>query len=557
MSPHPSHASNRPAHRLGRRDLLRRVFVGAPAIAGLLAACSAPAPSSAPPAPAAAAPPAAASGSQATAAPAAAASAPKRGGTLTIAVSEEWRVLDPPTYANIGDRQVYYSIFNTLVAADEQSNIVPELAKSWQVSPDALTWTFNLVSGVKFHDGTDFNAQAVKFNLDRVLDAATASRFRSELADIQEIQAPNEATVKIVLKQPFTPLLAWLTDAPGMISSPTAIQKWGKDYASHPVGTGPFAFVEQVKGDHVTLKRNDSYWQPGLPYLDQVIFKPIPDATVRAAALRTKSVDIADLIATSDLAALKASSDVKLRTIPGARWQVCHLNEQTPPLDKKEVRQALAYAIDKDSLVRAAYQGNATPMYGPMSPVYKNVFDPAVEQYGFRFDLAKAKQKMSEAGVSGFKMPLDISVAPETSRMAEQIKAMLAQIDVDVEINGRDGNGAFDLLGKKQFTATQISWTPRPDLDGNLRRHFYSSSPLNYQSYANPKVDELLDLTRRLPNGDQRIQAFRDMQKILVDDVPWLYLVFENQTAGMLSRVQDLPPITDTLMRTKSVWLSS
>jgi peptide/nickel transport system substrate-binding protein len=134
---------------------------------------------------------------------------------------------------------------------------------------------------------------------------------------------------------------------------------------------------------------------------------------------------------------------------------------------------------------------------------------------------------------------------------------MLAEINIDVEINNTDGNTATDRLGKKQFTATQLSWAPRPDPDGNLRRHFYSSSPLNYQSYNNPKVDELLDLTRKLPNGDQRVQAFRDMQKLIVDDEPWLFVVFENQTAGMLSRVQDLPPIPDTLMRTKGVWLSA
>src|SRR5262249_45405625 len=171
--------------------------------------------------------PAAAAQPQPAASPAAAAPAGKRGGTLRIALQGEWKTLDPPLYTNVTERQIFYAIYNPLVAMDESFNIVPELARSWQIAPDGLSTTFTLAQGVKFHDGTPFNAAAVKFNLDRLMNPQTGSALRQQLVDIKEVQAVDDLTVKVVVGKPFTPLLAWLTEGPGFMPSPTAgPQQW-------------------------------------------------------------------------------------------------------------------------------------------------------------------------------------------------------------------------------------------------------------------------------------------------------------------------------------------
>jgi peptide/nickel transport system substrate-binding protein len=535
-----------------------------PASSGAAPAAASPAAGASPAAsasPAAGASPSPAASGGATAPPAAKPVAldpnAKPGGTLRIAIQGEWKTLDPPLYTNVTERQIFYAIYNPLVSMDESFNIVPELARSWQVSPDALTWTFSLAPNVKFHDGTPFNAQAVKFNLDRLLNPQTGSALRQQLVDIQEVQVVDDLTFKIVLKQPFTPLLAWLTEGPGFMSSPAAVQKWGQDYGQHPVGTGPFEFVEWVKGDHITLKKFKDYWETGLPYADEAIYRPIPDESVKVAGLRSGTIDIVDDIPARDQPTLRSNADYRLYDLQGTRWPMVRLNTAIAPLDNKAVRQALALAIDRDAIAKAIYFGNATPAYGPLSPVYKAVFDPAIEQYGLKRDVDKAKQKLAEGGqAAGFTLPIEISGTPEQTRLAELIKASLAEIGVNVEINSYEGTVFQDRLTNKQYTMAIGSWTPRPDPDGTMFGHFHSKGNVNSMSYSNPQVDTLLEQTRRLPPGDERIKAFRDVQKLIVDDAPWIFLVFQNQARGTLKNVEGLPVLPDTMMRPKMVWLN-
>ncbi|MFN8525884.1 MAG: ABC transporter substrate-binding protein [Chloroflexota bacterium] len=481
----------------------------------------------------------------------------KRGGKLRIAVSAEWKTLDPPLYTNVTERQIFYAIYNPLVSMDENFNIVPELARSWQVSADALTWTFALAPNVKFHDGTPFNAQAAKFNLDRLLNPQTGSALRQQLADIQEVQAADELTLKIVLKKPFTPLLAWLTEGPGFMSSPTAVQKWGQDYGQHPVGTGPFEFVEWVKGDKISLKKYAGYWEPGLPLVDEAEYRPIPDESVKVSTLRAGNLDIIDDVPARDQPALRSNADFKLFEMKGTRWPMVRMNLSMAPLDNRAVRQALSLAIDREAIAKAIYFGNAQPAYGPLSPVYSAMFDPTIEQFGFKRDVAKAKQKLAEGGQpNGFTTPIEIAGTPEQTRLAEVIKSQLAEIGVNVEITSYEGTVFQDRLTNKKYSLAIGSWTPRPDPDGTMFGHFHSSGNVNSMSYKNPQVDTLLDQTRQLPPGEARVKAFRDAQKLIVDDAPWIFLVFQNQARTTLKAVEDLPILPDTMMRPKTVWLN-
>src|SRR5712691_3000637 len=224
----------------------------------------------------------------------AAAGAQMRGGSIRIGMDADTTTMHPHRSTAAVDRQVYNNVYSKLVDIDARFGIVPQLAQSWEIKNGGLVYVFKLRRGVSFHDGTDFNAEIVKWNVDRMRDPALASPRRSEIAPVKDVKVVDPFTVEITLSAPFAPFLSVLTDRAGMMVSRAAVEKYKDDFARNPVGTGPFKFVEWIKDDHLTVKRNESYWRPGFPLLDEVQFKPIPDRTVRFTALRTGTLDIID-----------------------------------------------------------------------------------------------------------------------------------------------------------------------------------------------------------------------------------------------------------------------
>jgi len=482
---------------------------------------------------------------------------PARGGTLRVLFTGDWKTLDPSRYTNVSERMIFYSLYNPLVSMDENFVIQPELARSWTVSPDRTEWTFKLASAVVFHDGTPFNAAAVKFNLDRILNPETGSTLRGLLEPVKEVQVVDNLTVKIVLKRPFTPLLALLTEGPGFMASPAAVQRWGRDYGQHPVGTGPFQLVEWLAGDQITLRRFPNYWEKDLPYVDEVVVKPVPDETVRLANLRAGAADIIDSVGPRDIRTVIDSKEFKTIIFPGTRWPMIRLSACRPPFDNRALRQAVSYAVNRDELIQAVYFGQARPAYGPISPVYRALYNPQIRSLSYSHNLAKAKQKLVEGGQpNGFRFTLEIFSAPTQIRMAELIKAQLAEVGITADIQVYELTTFQDRLTAKRYQAAIGSWTPRPDPDGTMYNHFHSQGNVNHFCYSNPKVDELLDKARVIPPGRERPQSFRDAERAIVADAPWVFLLFENLTVATAKRVNGLPAIPDTMLRLKKVWLS-
>ena len=214
-----------------------------------------------------------------------------RGGTLRVGMDADNTTMDPHRSTAAVDRQVYNNVYGKLVDIDAKFGIVPQLAESWQISNGGLTYVFKLRKGVKFHDGTDFNAEIVKWNFERMRDPALASPRRSEIAPIKEVKVVDPSTVEMTLSAPFAPLLTVLSDRAGMMVSRAAVEKFKDDFARNPVGTGPYRFVEWVKDDHLTIRRFDGYWDKDRVYLDEIIYRPIPDPSVRFTAIRTGQMD--------------------------------------------------------------------------------------------------------------------------------------------------------------------------------------------------------------------------------------------------------------------------
>lgn len=519
--------------RIGRRELLRRAAalgLSAPAVAGLLAACTQSGPS--------------AGGASAAPAPAGNPNA-----KVTVGIASDWQTLDPTFYTNVGEREIFYSIFDPLVDMDERLDIQPRLAKSWNVEDGGKTIVFNLQSDVKFHDGTACDAEAVKFNLERMLDPKTASPQRSNIDAITAVEAVNPTTLRLRLKQPFTPLLGSLTEGPGFMSSPAAVRSAGKDYGLRPVGTGPFVFGEWLKADQIRLKRNQAYWRTGLPKFADMVWKPIPDETVKMANFVSGTIDVVDNVPSKDRSSLRGNPSFQTWDAPGTRWPMMRLNVVKAPLTNKLIRQAISHAVNRTDIIKAVYFGEAVPALGPISPLYRSFYDPEIETYGFGYDPAKARAKLAASGESGVTFTVDIQNVASAQRTAEIIKENLAAIGITMNIQPYNTTAFQDRLTNKLYQAAIGSWTPRPDIDGTIYRHFASSGNVNSMSYKNAAVDELLQRSRTLPNGAERVKVYRDAQKLIVEDAPWVFLIFETQTRAWQKTLSGIPRIPDMMMR--------
>jgi peptide/nickel transport system substrate-binding protein len=240
---------------------------------------------------------------------------------LNIALSADPLSLDPSPSTTREDRQVQNSIYDKLFDTDKNGSYVPMLVESYEISPDGIIYTLKLKKGVKFQDGTDFNADAVKFNLDRYTTDEKSSR-KSELKAIAKVDIVDPYTVKIELSKAFSPLLSVLTDRAGMMASPEAVKKYGDDYLNHPVGSGPYIFVEQVKGDHVALKKNENYWN-GQVLLDEVNFKVFTNGTASVQSLKSGQLDFLSSVPTKEIPDVK--SDSKFRFCPIPVWVIREL----------------------------------------------------------------------------------------------------------------------------------------------------------------------------------------------------------------------------------------
>lgn len=476
------------------------------------------------------------------------------GDVIRVGMVGDGSTIDPPNWTNINERHFIPALFDNLIEVDANFNLVPGLAASWESSADELEWTFRLQPNVLFHDGTPCDAGAVAFNFRRVLDPANNLRHRANVEMITGVEVIDPLTVKIVLGEPFTPILATLTEAVGYISSPIAIQQYGEEYGSNPVGAGPFKLVEWRRDSELKLARFDDYWRTDLPRASGVSFLPIPDTAVKLTNLRTGSIEIVDEIATADADAVAGDSSLQLFTLAGSRWPMIRLNTAKAPFDNVALRQAVAHAINRDAIIAAIYFGRGMPAFGPISPLYPAVYDPAIEQQGLGYNLDQAKAKLAEAGQpDGFSFSLDVGNTPQTARMAELIQASLSEVGINLEIVTRESAAFTERLRSKEFEAALGSWTPRPDVDGIIYQHFHTNGLANWVSYSNPELDALLDQTRSAPIGDERNELFRQAERIIAQEVPWVFLVFEELNRAARAEVSNYVVTPDTLLQLRDV----
>ncbi len=497
-------------------------------------------------------------GGAATTAPAS--GTPKKGGTLKAGLTSDVGNLDPLLSSFLVDREVFYNMYDSLVAIDSDLKIIPALAEKWEIAPDGKTYTFTLRKDVKFHDGTDFNAEAVKFNIERYLNDKT-SRRASEINTIQTVEVIDAATVKFILKAAFAPLLANLVDRAGMMLSPKAVQAGGADFTRKPLGagTGAFKFVEWVKDDHITLERNATYWKKGadgqpLPYLDKITYRPITDETVRLTNLKTGDLDVDFNIPAKDNASVKAGTELVLQETPALSFNSIYFNTEAEPFNKKEFRQAVAYLIDRDQLVKTAFFNVPKPAFGPIPPS-SWAYDPAFKPYAV--DVAKAKALLTAGGKpDGFSFEMKVAAgSPTTLTLTQLLKDQLAKANIVMNITQLEAAKIATDTQQGNFQGAFYGWSGRIDPDGNIYNQMRGKGSLNESRYANPQVDELLDKARASSDQNERKTLYQQAQKQIVDDAPFVFYSFGVALLVTRPNVQGTKVYADQIMRFESAWL--
>lgn len=453
--------------------------------------------------------------------------------------------LDPAVTDFDSTIRVTLNVVEPLVWEPEPGVFVPGLADSWAVSQDAKTYTFRLKQGVKFHDGTPFNAEAVKFTMDRIVDPATkAGQAHDQIGPYDRTEIVNDYTVRIHMKEGFAPLLTNLNGYLGIVS-PTAVKKMGlAEFDRHPVGTGPFIFKEWVPKDHVTLVRNPDYnWgssyfkHKGPAYLDQVIYKIIPEDSVRTGTLRSGETQYITDLAPLEYAALKRSSRITVidKAQPGSGFVLLLNVTSKGPISELAVRRAMEYGVDREGLNKSVFQGLNKVAWSPlMRPTLG--YDPTTEKV-YSFDPTKAKQTLEEAGwrvgsdgireKGGQKLVIDFPIIgrPRDRAMAESVQASLREIGMDVKVTALE-RGAFTAVRRQKRFDVNFMWFSYGDPDV-LRTIFHSSNinAFNRAQYQVPEVDRMLEQAAAVTNKARRTQMYAEIQQRVLKDAVVVPLV--------------------------------
>ena len=497
----------------------------------------------------------------------AASAAPPRD-AMVIGLLAEPVTMDPPQITDLNSTRVIKRMFEGLTAQELGSyKIVPGLAQSWDISKDGLTYTFKLRPNVKFHDGTPLTAEAVRFCFERQMNdksqyyaTGTYPYVKGFLGNVAGVEVVDPLTVQIKLKSPLTPFLQYLAHHSLYIYSPEALKKFGKDIVKNPVGTGPFKLETWEPGVKVVLARNDQYWG-GAPKIRQAIYVPIIEAQARLAAIKTGEIDLTMDVPPDSLADLrKDPSVVVAETNSSAVWYVT-LNTRHPILKDKRVRQALNYAVNKDAIIRDILKGTAIVARGPMSPVYGPYYEETLKTYPY--DLEKARALLKEAGQAGgfeltFMVPESGSGMQSPVEMATVIQANLAQIGVRAKIQTMEW-GAYLKKYLDGPDMAEMSWNPSIGDPDHMMYMLLSSDrfppAFNAGFYQNDKVDELLRKGRTTIDEKARVPLYKEAQKLVVDDAPWIFVDHGKQVIIHRKRVQGfkLHPNFDLVLT--QVWL--
>ncbi|AFR02921.1 MULTISPECIES: glutathione ABC transporter substrate-binding protein GsiB [Pectobacterium] len=472
-----------------------------------------------------------------------------------IAVGSTFTSLDPYDANDSLSQTVAKSFYQGLFGFDKEMKLVNVLADSYDVSPDGLTYTVKLHPGVKFHDGTAFNAAAVKVNLDRASNPDNRLKRYNLFKMIEKTEAVDDLTVKITLKTPFSAFVNNLAHPAAVMISPAALKQYGKDIGFHPVGTGPYRFVTWNQTDFVKVEKFNGYWKAGLPKLDSITWRPVVDNNTRAALLQTGEAQFAYPIPFEQAKVLEKNDKLALVASPSILHRYISMNVTQKPFDNPKVREALNYAINKEALIKVAFSGYATPAEGPLP----SSIDYSVKYHPWPYDPAKARELLKEAGYpNGFTTTLWSSHNHSTAQKVLQFtQQQLAQVGVKVQVTAMDaGQRAAEVEGKGvKETGVRLFYTgwsaSTGEADWALSPLFATASwppaQFNTAFYSNPQVDADLANALKTTDRTEKQKLYKDAQDKIWADAPWIFLATERLVSANSKKLTGFYVMPDTL----------
>lgn len=453
---------------------------------------------------------------------------PKRGGTLTAAMQVDATSLDPHMASSYSSTLVIEQVYNGLIQYAPDMTIVPDLAESWTVSEDGMTYDFKLRTGVKFHNGREMTSDDVLYSLNRVRDAAGGSPRSYLLVDVANIEAPTPDTVRITMAKPFSALLSHLNVDIAIV--PKEVVEANGDLSTTMVGTGPFKFIEFVPNTHAKLERYEEYHEEGLPYLDALTWIPIPDDPTRTANIQTSTVDFADQIPQKDIDSLQNEDGVVLVKGDSTLHDYLMLNVARAPFSDVRVRQAIAKTLDRQLMTDVILFGYGKPIDGGAIPEWSWAYAD-LHTYPVP-DIDGAKALLAEAGLGdGFSFTIGAGANYSAQVQAgEMIKEQLKEIGIDVTVAPQEWGTYIDtVITQKNFDAAIIGWIGAIDPDDWLYARFHTGEQWNTTGYSNAQVDELLEQGRAITDQAQRKELYNQAEAIIVDESPFVFFYLYDQ----------------------------
>jgi peptide/nickel transport system substrate-binding protein len=476
-------------------------------------------------------------------------SRPEPRNALVFAASADATTLDPHNTTDSQSDQVIWMVYNALIRYDESMNIVPDLAERWSVAEDGLTWTFELRRGVRFHDGTDFDASAVKANFDRVLDREQGHNRRDLFEPIDRVEVVDDDTVRVITKYPFGAFEPMMAHVSAAIVSPKVASEQGKKFgysAEATSGTGPYRVASWRKDLELVLERNDDYWG-AKGSLDSIVYRPIPEAASRVIALESGDVDVITQVPPADLSRIEKDPDLRVVKTLSIGAQQFRFHCRRAPYTDPRVRQAVSYAVDRRTILENLVPGMAEPSTGPLTPRIRGRADLGEIPY----DPEKAKALLAEAGYpDGFSTK--ITTTPRYNmgvELAQAIAAQLAKVGIEAEIEVLEWGTIRQLWGGLLPEDCPLdifimgAGASSADADWGLRPIFRTQerNENNYGFYSNAEFDDVIERAMREIDPAKRNALYRRAQEIVYLEDPGAIWMYDNyHVVGMRRNVESL-----------------
>lgn len=481
------------------------------------------------------------------------------GGTAVMSIVREPDTLDPQKTATSVTGDLLRYMGDTILTKDMDGAYAAGLAESWEASEDGLTWTFTLQPGIEFHDGTPVDAEAVKASIERAVAPETESPIAAGLFEpITEIEIVDDLTFRITLDEPFAPFLDNLTDPRASVVHVEAAESQGDQYGRAPVLTGPWRFGEWRSADRIVLERNPDYaWAPayadgGMPYIETLVFRIIPEAATQVAAFEANEVQILNPAPPTDVLRLQESDDYEfVEFLKKGVGLFIEFNVNNEPFDDVRVRQALNHAIDKDVMVQVVLDGLGVPAHGILPPSIWGYWE-GIEEYSYDYDPERAIELLEEAGWTrgadgifekdGMPLEFTLDIAPRDTwtRTAQIAQGMFQEIGVRTEIQGYELGTLLDMLQAGERQANLMGYTyPTPDV---VHLWFHSSNigtGLAHSHYRDETLDEMIERSRQETDEEVRLEVYREIQQYINDQALWVPLWTNQIHIGIHDEVQN------------------